>query len=425
MTRPRRPRVTPALFESGGPRAAPVAESARLVSMDALRGFVLLGILVMNIQSFAMPVAAYVNPTAYGDLTGANLWVWIVSHVFFDQKFMAVFSMLFGAGIVLMAERAGHDAARLHYRRMAWLVLFGLIHAYLFWYGDILYAYGMCGFVAFAFRERAPGFLAAVALALLAAGTAVPVMAGRSLTPAQFAEVRDEGWQPPASVIDAELEAYRGGFLSQSRHRAPESLEMQTTYFVLLFGWRVLGLMLLGMALFKLGVFSAALSVRAYAALAAGGFAVGLPLVIHGMRQHFAHGWSVEYSLFFGSLWNYWGSVGVALGYTGLIVGLVRAGVLDGAVARLAAVGRMAFSNYILQTLIATTIFYGHGLGLFGSVQRTAQIAIVVAIWAVLLIVSPWWLRRYRFGPLEWTWRSLTYGQRIQNTEYRTQNQAR
>ena len=425
MIRPRRPRVIPALFESGGPQAAPVEDADRLVALDALRGFVLLGILVMNIQSFAMPVAAYANPTAYGDLTGANLWVWIVSHVLFDQKFMAVFSMLFGAGIVLMSARAGEEAARLHHRRMAWLVVFGLLHAYLFWYGDILYTYGLCGFAAFAFRERGPGFLAAAGLVLLMMGTAAPIIADRTLTPEQFAEVRAEEWQPEASVIAAELAAYRGGFISQSRHRAAESLDIQTTYFVLVFGWRVLGLMLLGMALFKAGLFSGRLAPSTHAALTAGGFLIGVPIVIHGMRQHFAHGWSVEYSLFLGSLWNYWGSVFVAIGYAGVVAGVVRAGILQALMARLAAVGRMAFSNYILQTLIATTIFYGHGLGLFGSVPRTTQIAIVVAIWAVLLIVSPWWLRRYRFGPLEWLWRSLTYGQRMQNTEYRTQNPAR
>src|SRR5688572_6289477 len=125
IRRPARPKVAPPLFETGGPRAAPLAGPDRLVALDALRGFVLLGILVMNIQLFAMPVAAYVNPTAYGDLTGANLWVWVLSHVFFDQKFMSVFSMLFGAGIVLMSARAGAEAARLHWRRMAWLVVFG------------------------------------------------------------------------------------------------------------------------------------------------------------------------------------------------------------------------------------------------------------------------------------------------------------
>src|SRR5688572_2661431 len=117
---------------SGTAAAAPVAESDRLVAMDVLRGFVLLGILVMNIQSFSMPMAAYPNPTAYGDLTGANYWVWVISHLLFDQKFMTIFAMLFGAGILLMTGRAGDQAARIHRRRMGWLILFGLLHAHFF-----------------------------------------------------------------------------------------------------------------------------------------------------------------------------------------------------------------------------------------------------------------------------------------------------
>lgn len=406
--------MTPPLFEPGGPPAAPVPAGDRIVAMDALRGFVLLGILVMNIQSFAMPAAAYVNPTAYGDLTGANLWVWVAGHVFFDQKFIAIFSMLFGAGIVLMSERAGPEGLRLHFRRMGWLILFGLIHAYFFWYGDILFAYGVCGLLVFGLRDRPPAVLLPLAFGLLLAGTLVPVAIGSALTPEQFAEIRDEAWKPTPDVLAAELEAYRGGFVEQLRFRAPESLQFQTVYLLFFVGWRVSALMLIGMALFRLGVFSSRGMTRLHAALAAGGLAIGLPLVVHGMRQHFAHGWSAEYSLFFGGLWNSWGSLFVALGYTGVVAGLAGASVLRPAVERLAAVGRMAFTNYILQTLIATTIFYGHGLGLFGKVERTGQIAIVVAVWAVLLIVSPWWLRRHRFGPLERVWRRLTYGRRME-----------
>lgn len=381
--------------------------------MDVLRGFVLLGILVMNIQSFAMPLAAYVNPTAYGDLSGANLWVWIVGHVFFDQKFMAVFSMLFGAGIVLMGARAGAGGPRLHRRRMGWLILFGLLHAYLLWYGDILFAYGVCGLVAYAFRRRGPSLLIPIAAALLLVGALVPVAFGLSMSPEQIAEMSAEGgWQPSAEAIQEELAAYRGGFAAQSRHRAPEALKFQTLYMVFFVFWRVLGLMLLGMALLKLDVLTARRPARAYLAIAAAGFALGLPLVAFGARQHFAHGWSPDYSMLFGGLWNYWGSVFVAVGYVGLVMAVARAGALPWLTSPLAAVGRTAFSNYILQTLIATTIFYGHGFGLFGSAERTGQIAIVLAIWLVQLALSPLWLRYFRFGPLEWVWRSLTYGER-------------
>jgi uncharacterized protein len=391
--------------------AAPVAESDRVVSMDVLRGFVLLGIFVMNIQSFAMPMAAYPNPTAYGDLTGANLAVWLVGHLFFDQKFMTIFSMLFGAGILLMTSRAGESGGRIHRRRMGWLVLFGLLHAHLFWYGDILYWYGLCGLIAYLFRDKTPRTLLSVAAVLLVIGFLIPVAVGLTMPPQKLAVINEQDWKPAPEVIANELAAYRGGLLDQAAHRNPVAFTFQTFYFLLYF-WKVLGLMLIGMALFKLDVFTARRPAASYLKLAAAGFAIGLPVVAFGIRQNFAHDWSVSYSMFFGVQWNYWGSAFVSLGYVGLVMWIVRQGLWPGLTARLAAVGRMAFSNYILQTLIATTIFYGHGLGLFGSVERTGQAAIVLAVWALQLAVSPVWLRHYQFGPLEWVWRSLTYGAR-------------
>lgn len=388
---------------------APVAESDRLVAMDVLRGFVLLGILVMNIQSFAMPFSAYMNPTSYGDLTGANLWVWVVSHLFFDQKFITIFAMLFGAGILLMTSRAGADASRIHRRRMGWLILFGLLHAHLFWYGDILYWYGMVGLVAFLFRNNAPRALLAAGLAFIVVGFALPMAFGLTMPDETLAAIRDKEWKPTADIVAAELAAYRGGPIAQAAHRSPTSLTFETFYLIFM-GWKILGLMLIGMALLKLDVFTARRDPASYAKLAAAGFAIGLPIVAFGIRQNFAHGWSVDYSMFFGTQWNYWGSAFVSLGYIGLFMWIVRTGVLQGLTRRLAAVGRMAFSNYIFHTVVATTIFYGHGLGLFGSVERTGQVAIVLGIWAVQLIASPIWLRHYQFGPLEWVWRSLTYG---------------
>lgn len=406
--------------------AAPVAESDRIAAMDVLRGFVLLGILVMNIQSFSMPMAAYMNPTAYGDLTGANRWVWMISHLFFDQKFITIFSMLFGAGIILMTSRAGNDASRIHRRRMGWLILFGLLHAHLFWYGDILYWYGMVGLVAFLFRNKSPRVLLMAAAVFVVIGFAVPVGMGLAMPAETLAEIRDTEWQPTAAVIAQELAAYRGGPLAQAAHRSPTALTFETFYLIFM-GWKLLGLMLVGMALLKLDVFTARRPPADYLKLAAAGFAIGLPLVAFGMRQNFAHGWSVNYSMFFGVQWNYWGSAFVSLGYIGLFMWIVSRGVLTALTARLAAVGRTAFSNYIFQTVAATTIFYGHGLGLFGSVERTGQAAIVAGIWVAQLAVSPIWLTHYQFGPLEWVWRSLTYGarqpmKRRQNTEYRIQN---
>jgi uncharacterized protein len=392
--------------------AAPVAERDRLVSMDVLRGFVLLGIFVMNIQSFSMPISAYMNPTSYGDLTGANWWVWVVSHVFFDQKFMTIFSLLFGAGVLLMTGRAGDDGGRLHRRRMGWLVLFGLLHAHLLWYGDILYTYGMCGLVAYFFRHAAPRTLLVAGAAFILVGLLLPVGLGAIMPPEELTKIRDESWQPTAEVRERELNAYRGGPLAQAAHRSPEALLFQTFYFFLFAFWKVFGLMLVGMALLKLDVFTARRPVSFYLKFAAVNLAIGLPVVIYGMWQNFAHGWSVEYSMFLGAGYNYVGSTFVSFGYIGLFMAIVAAGAVRALTARLAAVGRMAFSNYIMQTVIATTIFYGHGFGLFGSVERTGQAAIVLAVWALQLALSPIWLRHYQFGPLEWVWRSLTYGER-------------
>jgi uncharacterized protein len=194
--------------------------------------------------------------------------------------------------------------------------------------------------------------------------------------------------------------------------RVSSAIALQTFILLILEGWRVCGLMLIGMALFKMGVLSAARSLRFYANMVWIGYGAGLPLVIAGTANNFAAGWSFEYSMFYGSQWNYWGSIFVAMGHVGLVMLLCRSGLFERLKRVLAAFGRMALTNYLMQTVICTSIFYGHGLGLFGRVERWQQILFVLAIWAVQLIYSPLWLRRYRFGPAEWVWRSLTYGKR-------------
>ena len=140
----------------------------RIISIDVLRGVAVLGILIMNIQSFSMIGAAYINPTAYGDLTGLNKWVWIFSHMFDDDKVMSIFSMLFGAGVIIFTSRAldkSRRAGPLHYRRIFWLFVFGMIHAYLIWYGDILVAYSLCGALVFVFRKLKPKTLILISIA--------------------------------------------------------------------------------------------------------------------------------------------------------------------------------------------------------------------------------------------------------------------
>jgi len=395
---------------------APVEPAARISSLDVLRGFAVLGILVMNIQAFSMIGSAYINPTSYGDLTGANYWVWVLSHVLADQKFISLFSMLFGAGIVLMARKTQQGGARpasLHYRRMGWLILFGLLHSYLLWSGDILYTYGMCGLLVYLFRKRSPSTLLVSGFVFLAIGSAISLGIGqwiRSAPEEALIELR-EGWQPDSATIALELAAFRGGWLTQMPSRSAEAFLFQAFLFPTAFLWKASALMLVGMGLFKLGVLSGGRSTRFYLGLVVIALVLGVPTIAYGVHKNFEAGWDMRSSFFFGigSQYNYWASVLVALGWVGVVILACRSASLQRAARALGAVGRMAFTNYILQTVICTTIFYGHGLGLFGYVDRVGQILIVFSVWAVQLVLSPIWLRRFRFGPLEWLWRSLTY----------------
>jgi uncharacterized protein len=396
-------------------KLTPVSEPQRIVSLDVLRGFALLGILVINIQSFSMIFSAYMNPTAYGDLTGANYWVWLLSHVLTDQKFMTIFSMLFGAGIVLLSSRVearGQSATGVHYQRMFWLIVFGLLHAYLLWYGDILFLYGICGLVVYLFRKLSPRKLLVLGLLTIAVSSALFLFFGWSMQfwPPEALEELTQDWQPTLERTAEEVAIYQGGWLEQMNHRVPKSFELET-FGLLIWGfWRAGGLMLVGMGLYKVGVFTLKRSAGFYAALIMGALLVGIPTVSYGVHRNFTVGWDIHSSFFFGWQFNYWGSLIVSMGWIGLVMLVCQRSALTALTRPLAAVGQTAFSNYILQTVICTSIFYGHGLGVFGQVERVGQIAIVAAVWAFQLAVSPLWLRRFRFGPLEWLWRTLTYG---------------
>ncbi len=394
--------------------AAPVAQNERIDSLDVLRGFALLGILVMNIMSFAMPFSAYFNPTAWGDMSGANYWVWFFSHLLFDQKFMTIFSMLFGAGIIVFTTRAaerGRSPAALHYRRTFWLLLIGAVHAYLLWYGDILVLYAMCALIIYPARKLPPGWALAIGIFLLTIGSAFSLMAGLTMQywpPEAIAEMSDF-WKPGTEKIQAEIAAYTGPWSGQLAHRVEMSLGFHTGYFLKWGFWRAGGLMLVGMALFKLGIFSAARAAKAYVTMAVVGLLVGLPLIYTGIRMNEAAQFDLRYSFFLGAQFNYWGSLLMGTAYIGILMLFcqrVGGGWLKQS---LRAVGQMAFTNYLMHTLICITIFYGPGLGMFAQVNRVGQIGIVLGVWALQLVYSPIWLRHYRFGPFEWLWRSLTY----------------
>jgi uncharacterized protein len=424
------------------PRIEPVSAAERFFAVDALRGFALLGILAMNIVGFGWPGAAYGNPFRGGGFEGLDRGIWFLNHVIFEAKMMTLFSMLFGAGFILLDQRAGARGAPVrgvYYRRILWLLVIGLIHSYLIWNGDILVFYAECGLLLYFFRNLRPRTLVILGVSaslilvpivfgigagieyMKAATARVEAQAKAGETPAELDRrlhyfwteyLQDEFMPTPEQKVKSwnkEMTAYRGGYLGIVKHRAPEVLLIQTIGFLL--GGVFVGLsrMWLGMGLMKLGVFSAQRSRKFYACMVALGYGIGFPLMIFDALEMIWHRFSPAYAFHGGVFYNLFGSLIVALGHVGLLMLVVQSGALSWLTRRLAAVGRTPLSNYLAHSIICTTLFYGYGFGLFGQINRTGLAAIVLAIWVVQLLYSPIWLNYYRFGPAEWLWRSLTY----------------
>lgn len=387
--------------------SGPTPPSERIVSLDALRGFALLGILPINIWVFSMPEAVLLNPTVYGDFTGVNYAVWLGSYIFAQQKLITLFTIMFGAGVVLFTEskqQADQPVLRLHYRRTVWLLLIGLAHAYLLWYGDILVTYGLSALLIVHARHWQPSRQARVAIYLLVIPSVLEITAGLSPGAAGLSAQ----WTPPEAAIQREIETYLGGWLTQMEHRIPTAFRRQTVGFLSYSVWRTSGLMLFGMALFRRGVLSNERDSRFYFKLVGVGSVIGMSLILTGVLYISSQDWAVEAALFWRQF-NYWGSLFLAGAYIGGVMLYCRRRPEGVVTKSLVAVGRTAFSNYLLQTVLATSIFYGHGLGLFGQLSRIELLGVVVSIWAVQIPLSVFWLRYFRFGPVEWVWRVLTY----------------
>ena len=395
---------------------SPTETQDRILSLDVLRGFAVLGILIMNIQSFAMPSFAYVNPTVYENLSGIHLNVYLASHIFASQKFMAIFSIMFGASIIMLSNRAKKEHVRsgdLQKRRLFWLLVIGLIHAYLVWYGDILAPYAICGFFMFIFRRKKTKTLFRAGIIFLSIGSLIGLLIGYTIPfweAGELQNVIENTWLPTPEIINQEVEAYRSNWERQLFFRAGQAFEMQTTVFVTETFWRISGLMLIGMAFYKQKVLTAKKSKKHYSKMIIYGLGLGLPLVVGGTIINFATDWTFELSFFYISQFNYWGSVLMAIGYIGIVMLAIKVS-REGLLTRtLSNVGRLALTNYLLQSIICSIIFYGHGFGFFGDIDRAAQAFAVLGIWVFLMLFSTLWLKYFNFGPFEWLWRSLTYG---------------
>ena len=417
--------------------AVPVRRQERISSIDVVRGVAVLGILLMNIVAMGLPHWAYDDPTIIGSRTPIDYWTWAINSVLFEGKMRTIFSMLFGAGVILITsrleERAGRDTpADIHFRRNMWMVLFGAIHGYvLLWPGDILYHYGIAGMALFVFRHVRPSRLAILGAIILA--LQAPKMFGFGM---QMTEARDglarikaetvagktiskedqekqKEWQkflgeqrPTGEQLQKEIDNRQKGYLANITAFAPVIFMFHTDLLYLIFFWDVVGAMMIGMALYKWGVFSAARSYKFYALMALAGYGYGLPAGTFVVWDWTRHGFEL------GTRWMTLYDttrVAVALGHAAVVMMICKAGLLRFVTRPLSAVGQMALTNYIMTSVIVGIVFYGYGFGLFGQLARHQLYYVVAGIWAIELIVSPIWLKFFLFGPLEWLWRSLTY----------------
>jgi len=378
-----------------------------------------MGILAMNIVAFADVPAAYFNPLAQTvPARTGDLVAYAGNFLLFDGKMRGLFSFLFGASLLLLSEKM---PLGLVHRRLFWLLLFGAAHFFLIWWGDILITYAAVGFLALAFRNARPRALVITAAILIAAQFAIfagmvpyslalqePVLSGTA-TPEQlrsWEELTRDTIMPPAAHRAEAIALYLGPWTTLVHHQVTEKALFPIVG-VFVAGWETLAYMLLGMAALKSGLLTGAWENRRYWRWALICLAIALPVYLVALRSLFRSEWAAP-AVF---MWGFAGTVPVrplmVTAFACLIILATRSG--GALVERIAAAGRAAFSNYLGTSIVMTGLFYGWGLGLYGKLGRVELLLIVIAGWAAMLAWSKPWLARFRFGPFEWAWRSLTF----------------
>ncbi|HET9638975.1 MAG TPA: DUF418 domain-containing protein [Allosphingosinicella sp.] len=397
----------------------------RIATLDIVRGIAVMGILAMNIVGFALPFQAYLNPIALGPIGEADFASWLVSFILVDGKMRGLFSFLFGASMLLVIEQAaakGEAEERIHYRRMFWLLAFGLVHLYLIWFGDILVGYALVGMIAFLFRKLsqralirwAVGLLVVQLLVFAGLAAAAAMLQQQAAVPGA-AQATIAEWQGLQRMFGAmspetkaqELALYRGGYGDILADRLKDQA-LGPVKGLALFGWETLAYFLLGMAALKSGFLTGGWSPERYRRTALIGFAIGIPAYSVLAWLLVRDGFSVPmlFGLSMGATVPLRPVMVVAIASV-IILATRRGGAL---VDRIAAAGRAAFTNYLGTSLLMTTLFYGYGGALFGRFGRAELWLVVAAMWALMLLWSKPWLERFQYGPLEWLWRSLARG---------------
>ncbi len=400
--------------------ARPSPAPDRIAGLDVTRGFAVMGILAMNIVAFAMPENAYITPRAWGGDSGPDLWIWALDYVLVDSKMRGLFSIMFGASTLLVIQSAlaaGLSPARVHYSRMIVLALFGLVHFFLIWYGDILFGYAVSGFILYFFRNLSIRALrnwaiGVFVLTMVIAGLLYGTIALGALPgmPPQIQEVYQRlsgkmAYNSPET--QAELALYRSDFPTIVTTKLAEDA---ATPFInsLIYMPETLVLMLIGMIAYRSGLLRGAWSLDRLDRWRNRALGVGVVANLLLLWVQFRSGLDAAVLL----MSTFWLSIPfdilMSIGYAALIMGLAQRFASAPLIARMAAVGRAAFTNYLGTSILMTAFFYGWGLGQFGYWSRIEIYGPVLVIWAIMVLWSKPWLDRYRYGPLEWLWRSLS-----------------
>ncbi|HBW6839499.1 TPA: DUF418 family protein [Klebsiella pneumoniae] len=370
----------------------------RNVTLDFVRGVAILGILLLNISAFGLPKAAYLNPAWSGSASLSDAWTWALLDLLAQVKFLTLFALLFGAGLQLLLPRG----KRWIQSRLTLLALLGFIHGLFFWDGDILLAYALVGLVSWRMVREAHHVksLFNTGVVLYLTGIAVLVLLGMISGTAA-----NRSWAPDAANLQYEQYWKLHGGMEAVSNRA-DMLSDNLLALGAQYGWQLAGMMLMGAALMRSGWLKGQFSLRHYrrtgALLVAAGMAVNLPAIF--AQWYLA--WDYRWCAFLLQAPRELSAPLQAIGYAALAWGYWPQLCRFRLVGAIACVGRMALTNYLLQTLICTTLFYH--LGLFMRFDRLQLLAFVLPIWAVNLLVSSLWLRRFRQGPVEWLWRQLT-----------------
>ena len=420
----------------------PVYTADRVQTIDIIRGVALLGILMMNIPLFGGDYA-HIHDVLTGPRNSTDFRTLQVIESFFGGTMRALFSMLFGAGMILFTMNkkevpGGVTVTEYYYRRLLWLVFFGVVNAYVFlWFGDILYAYGLCGMLLYPFRKTPAKWLLIIGIACIGIGhfkgmlqwtemrekragyveAVAAEKAHKKLTPKQ--EEAKAGWleieknqKPDTTWVNRSRTKMHGGYADVFNNLLQRNGNIQSwgMYHGM---WDMISMMFIGMAFFLWGFFSNKLSGATYTMGLLIGYGLGIPIGLIFFNKAevgslnigpYVDAWRVPHWALYDIR-----RLLLAVGHASLILIIYRSRIVPWLMKALSNVGQMAFTNYLMQSIICTFIFLGYGLNYYGKLAYHQLYYVVAGVWLFQIIFSVVWLKYFRFGPFEWVWRSLTY----------------